>query len=90
MARRLAIENVKGSVRAHVHYAVDGGMSDFVFDVHVDGTESPDTITTLALDAERHCYVHTTLKQAAPLTLRVFLNGTLTVEHTAGPAATPA
>lgn len=90
MARRLAIENVRGSVRAHVHYAVDGDLSDFVFDVHVEGTESHETIETLARDAERYCYVHATLKRAVPLTVRVFLNGALALEHTAGPTPTPA
>ena len=90
LARRLAIDNVKGSVRAHVHYAVEGGLSDFVFDVYLDGAVPLDAIRMLALDAERYCYVHTTLKRAAPLTLHVFLNGALAVEHTAGPAVTTA
>jgi uncharacterized OsmC-like protein len=89
LARRLSIDNVKGSVHAHLHHAVDGGLSDLVFDVHLVSSESPETVRALAAEAERYSGVHTTLKRAAPLTLRVFQNGELAVERTAGPLGTP-
>jgi uncharacterized OsmC-like protein len=89
MARRLALDTIKGSVRAHVHYAVDGGLSDFVYDINMTGSEAADAVKTLALDAERYCYVHVTLKRAVPLTLRVFLNGVQVLDHTTGPGMTP-
>ncbi len=86
LVRELAIEAVSGTLRGHVHHRVDGGFTDLIYDVHLTGEASDDTLTTLAADAERYCYVHNTLRNAVPMTVRLHLNGRQVTERSSRPA----
>lgn len=87
LARTLALENVKATARGHIHYTVDGCLTDIVYDVYLEGPESPEAVKALALDAERYCYLHNTLRAAIPLTVRVYLNDVRILERTTSPPA---
>ena len=86
MARRLAIETVSGTLRGRVHHRVDGGFTDLVYDIQLTGAISDDAIKPLAAEAERYCYVHNTLRNAVPLTVRLHLNGRQVAERISRPA----
>jgi len=87
LARHLAVENLRATARAHIHYAVDGALRDIIYDLYLEGTEAAEAITALARDAERYCYIHNTLKPALPMTVRVTYNGACVVDRTTGPTA---
>src|SRR5207245_698417 len=79
--RRLAIETVSGTLRGRVHHRVDGGFTDLVYDIQLTGEISDDAIKPLSAEAERYCYVHNTLRNAVPLTVRLHLNGRKVAER---------
>lgn len=85
LARALAIETVSGILRGRVHHRVGGGFTDLVYDVHLTGEASDEALTTLAADAEQYCYVHNTLRNAVPLTVRLHLNGRQVAERVSRP-----
>ena len=53
------------------------GFETIEFETHVTSLESQDRIRELAYRAEHECYVTNTMKKAAKVTGRVFLNGRL-------------
>ncbi len=85
LARKFAIETVSGTLRGRVHYRVDGGFTDLVYDVHLTGEASDDALKTLTADAERYCYVHNTLRNAVPMTVRLYRNGRQVAERVSRP-----
>lgn len=85
LARHLPLDNLKGTVRAHIRHAVEGSLTDMIFDVYLQGRATADVVRALTVDAERYCYVHNTLKTAIPLTVHVHLNG----QHLLDQSSTP-
>jgi uncharacterized OsmC-like protein len=71
-----------------IRYAVEGTLANITYDVYLQGTESPDAVREVTLDAEWYCYVHNTLKAAILPTVHVHLNGQHLLERSSTPAAT--
>jgi len=86
LAREYAIDTVSGTLRGHVHHHVDGGFTDLVYDIYLTGGTPDEALKALAVDAERYCYVHNTLRAAIPITVRLHLNGRQVAEHISRPA----
>lgn len=85
LAREHAIETISGTLRGYVHHRIDGGFTNLIYDVHLTGEASQDALQTLAADAERYCYIHNTLRNAVPITLRLHLNGHQVAERVSQP-----
>jgi hypothetical protein len=56
------------------------GFDEIRYEIRIESSEPPERIRELVEEAERHCYVLSTLKRAAKISARALLNGTLLVE----------
>jgi uncharacterized OsmC-like protein len=62
------------------------GFDEIRYEIRIESPEPPERIRELVDEAERHCYVLSTLKRAVKISARALLNGTVLVEleHTPG------
>lgn len=62
------------------------GFDEVRYEIRIESPEPSERIRELVEEAERHCYVLSTLKRAVKITARALLNGTLLaeMEHTPG------
>lgn len=81
----LKIEDLRAIIRGHTETGIDGYFTDFVFDVFLTGTESEDRIKEVAHESERLCFIHNTLKRAAPCLTNVSYNGKVVYTSNVGP-----
>lgn len=60
------------------------GFDEIRYDIRIESAEPPARIKELVEEAERHCYVLSTLRRAAKISARALLNGTvlMEMEHT--------
>ncbi len=60
------------------------GFDEIRYEIRIQSAEPPERIRGLVEEAERHCYVLSTLKRATKISARALLNGTLLmeIEHT--------
>lgn len=56
------------------------GFEEIRYETRIQSPEAPERIRELVEEAERHCYVVNTLKRAAKISARIYLNGTLFME----------
>ncbi len=59
------------------------GFDEIRYETRIESSELPERIQELVEEAERHCYVLSTLKRAAKISARILLNGTplMEIEH---------
>ncbi len=62
------------------------GFEEIRYETRIQSPDEPDRIKELVEEAERHCYVLSTLKRAAKMSARIFLNGNLLIEVRHTPA----
>ncbi len=62
------------------------GFEEIHYEIRIQSPDPPERVKELVDEAERHCYVLQTLRRAAKVVGRVFLNGALLmeVEHKPG------
>ncbi len=77
----IVLEGVEMTVKGQFNPLPGNGYETIEFETRVLSTESPSRILELAERAERECYVTNTLKKAARVTGRVFLNGKVLAER---------
>lgn len=83
----LKIDGIEAIIRGHTAgRGLDSYFTDFAFDVMLTGSEDEQKIKKVAVEAERLCYVHNTLKRAVPVASTVSLNGKIVYSSTFGPA----
>jgi uncharacterized OsmC-like protein len=58
------------------------GFEDIRYETHIQSPEPPERIKELVEEAERHCYVLSTLRCAAKVSARIILNGAPLMEFT--------
>jgi uncharacterized OsmC-like protein len=56
------------------------GFDEIRYEIRIDSPEPPQRVKELVEEAERHCYVLSTLKRAARISARALLNGALLME----------
>ncbi len=56
------------------------GFDEIRYETRIQSPEHPDRIKALVAEAERHCYVLSTLRRAVKISARVMLNGELLME----------
>ena len=61
------------------------GFDEIRYETRIQSPETPDRIKALVEEAERHCYVLSTLRRAAKISARIVLNGALLMEFTHPP-----
>lgn len=73
----ISLDEVSMVVKGSYNPLPGHGFDMIEFETHITSLESWDRIQELAYRAEHECYVTNTLKKAARVTGRVFLNGSL-------------
>ena len=58
------------------------GFEGIRYETRIESPEPAKRIRELVGEAERHCYVLSTLRRAAKISARIVLNGTLLMEFT--------
>jgi len=56
------------------------GFDEIRYEIRIESPEPPPRIKELVEEAERHCYVLSTLKRAVKISARALLNGALLME----------
>jgi len=56
------------------------GFDEIRYEIRIESPEPPQRVKELVEEAERHCYVLSTLKRAAKISARALLNGALLME----------
>ena len=56
------------------------GFEEIRYETRIESPEPAERIKNLVEEAERHCYVLSTLRRAAKVSARIVLNGTLLME----------
>ncbi len=71
----IILEEVEMSVKGHFNPFPGNGYETIEFETRIRSKEPPSRVLELAQRAEHECYVTNTLKRAARVSGRVFLNG---------------
>ena len=71
----ISLEEVKITVKGFYNPLPGHGFDAVEFDTHIRSSDTPDRIVELARRAENECYVTNTLKKAADVGGRLYLNG---------------
>lgn len=61
------------------------GFEEIRYETRIQSPEPAERIKELVEEAERHCYVLSTLRRAAKVSARIVLNGTLLMEFVHSP-----
>lgn len=61
------------------------GFEEIRYETRIQSSEPSERIRELVEEAERHCYVLSTLRRAAKISARIVLNGALLMEFTHSP-----
>ncbi len=56
------------------------GFDEIRYEIRIESPEPPQRVKELVEEAERHCYVLSTLRRAAKISARALLNGALLME----------
>ncbi len=71
----IVLEDVQMIVKGQFNPLPGNGYEAIEFETRIQSTEPPSRIVELAKRAEKECYVTNTLKKAATVSGKVFLNG---------------
>ncbi len=71
----IVLEEVKMNVKGQYNPLPGNGYETIEFETHIQSAEPLSRISELARRAEQECYVTNTLKKAARVSGKVFLNG---------------
>ncbi len=85
----IALEEVQMNVKGHFNPLPGNAYETIEFETHIQSAEPPSQIFELARRAEQECYVTNTLKKAAKVSGRVFLNGQPLTEASSVSATMP-
>jgi uncharacterized OsmC-like protein len=75
--RKLKIDTMEMTARAHYDRTKLRRFTDIIYDVRLTGDESRKKVLDLLHEAENRCFAHQSLRQSVPLTTNLSLNGTL-------------
>lgn len=75
LEKGVQIESMKAIARGHFDRRIGGAFKDVIYDVDIRSPATPESIVSLAHEAESMCYVHNTLKRTVQMQTNLTLNG---------------